>query len=208
MNADSILPGVGGDALGYNLYAYCMNNPVNYYDPFGMSCICLTKRVHPRHKCSTTIENNATIIAPIDPSVPPDHPDYTPPKKWDGKKTKNPNGSGKGWPAKDGGVWIPTPNMHGGEGWTVQYPGGDHSHAYPGGKVRNHFEREQSVGQSVIMIFAGAIFTGVLIADNITGVGAADDPLLAGSTACFVGGVDGVFGKKVCTECGAVRYGY
>ena len=58
------------------------------------------------------------------------------------------------------------------------------------------------------MIFAGAIFTGVLIADNITGVGAADDPLLAGSTACFVGGIDGVFDKQVCTECGAVRYGY
>lgn len=50
--------------------------------------------------------------------------------------------------------------------------------------------------------------TGVLIADNITGVGVADDSLLAGSTACFVGGIDGVFGKKVCTECGAVRYGY
>ena len=83
-----------------------------------------------------------------------------------------------------------------------------HSHTYPGGKVRKHFQREQSVGQSVIMIFAGAIFTGVLIADNITGIGAADDPWLAGSMACFVGGVDGVFGKKVCTECGAVRYGY
>jgi len=37
--------------------------------------------------------------------------------------------------------------MHGGEGWTVQYPGGDHSHAYPGGGVRNHFELEPSMKQ-------------------------------------------------------------
>lgn len=26
---------VGGDVLGYNLFTYCMNNPVNMYDPSG-----------------------------------------------------------------------------------------------------------------------------------------------------------------------------
>lgn len=125
-----------------------------------------------------------------------------------GGKVRNPNGPGWGWPAKDGGVWIPSPKMDGGEGWTIQYPGGGHSHAYPGGGVRNHFELEQSTGRSIIMIFSGAAATIYLIANDITGFGVADDPWLAGSMACFVAGVNGLIGKKVCTECGEVKYGY
>lgn len=37
---------------------------------------------------------------------PPAHPDYEPPKKWDGQKVKKPNGKGSGWPAKNGDVWY------------------------------------------------------------------------------------------------------
>lgn len=98
--------------------------------------------------------------------------------------------------------------MHGGEGWTIQYPGGGHIQAYPGGGVRNRFESEHSTGDSIIMIFGGALVTAYLIANDFTGVGVADDPLLAGSIACFGGGINGIFGKKVCTECGEVKYGY
>ena len=115
---------------------------------------------------------------------------------------------GRGWPAKDGGVWISSPKMDGGEGWTIQYPGGGHSHAYPGGGVRNHFELEQSTGRSIIMIFGGAVVSVYLIANDVTGFGVADDPYLAGSMACFVAGIDGLSGKKVCTVCGEVKYGY
>lgn len=74
--------------------------------------------------------------------------------------------------------------------------------------MRNHFQREQSVGQSVILIFVGVVVTIGLIADDFTGFGAADEPLLAESAACFVVGINGIFGKQVCTECGAVKYGY
>ena len=98
--------------------------------------------------------------------------------------------------------------MHGGEGWVVQYPGGSHSHAYPGGGVRNHFEAEHSLGESIIMIFGGAVATMYLIANDATVIGAADDAWLAGSMACFATGVDGLIGKKVCTVCGEVKYGY
>ena len=35
INADSVIAGVGGEILGYNMFAYCMNNTVNRSDPSG-----------------------------------------------------------------------------------------------------------------------------------------------------------------------------
>ena len=35
INADSAISGVGGDIRGYNLFAYCMNNPINLTDEAG-----------------------------------------------------------------------------------------------------------------------------------------------------------------------------
>jgi RHS repeat-associated protein len=52
--------------------------------------------------------------------------------------TKNPNGSGSGWEAKDGKVWVPTgpkpSRAHGGPHWDVQDPRtGTHINVKPGG---------------------------------------------------------------------------
>ena len=35
INADNQIAGVGGEVLGYNMFAYCFNNPVNMSDPTG-----------------------------------------------------------------------------------------------------------------------------------------------------------------------------
>ena len=35
INADNVIAGVGGDLKGYNLFAYCFNNPVNMDDQVG-----------------------------------------------------------------------------------------------------------------------------------------------------------------------------
>ena len=35
INADNQVSGVGGEILGYNMFAYCMNNPINMDDPTG-----------------------------------------------------------------------------------------------------------------------------------------------------------------------------
>ena len=42
LNADALsYLGAGGELHGYNLYAYCGNNPVMYYDPFGNSLLLI-----------------------------------------------------------------------------------------------------------------------------------------------------------------------
>lgn len=74
------------------------------------------------------------------PGKPTEADGYTPPKKWDGEKVRNPNGAGYGWPDKNGEVWVPTgpgPMAHGGPHWDVQNPQtGGHRNILPGGKIR------------------------------------------------------------------------
>ena len=55
LNADGII-GANGGIMGYNMFAYCNNNPVHFYDPCGTECICLTKRVSSRHVCENDTE--------------------------------------------------------------------------------------------------------------------------------------------------------
>lgn len=67
-----------------------------------------------------------------EPGYPGDHPDYTPPKRWDGKKVKMQGGRlmGKyGYPDAKGKIWVPTgpeghPRAHRGPHWDVAYPDG------------------------------------------------------------------------------------
>ena len=35
LNADRVIGGVGGPVQGYNMFAYCFNNPVNMFDDSG-----------------------------------------------------------------------------------------------------------------------------------------------------------------------------
>lgn len=47
-------------------------------------------------------------------------------------------GSDYGWKDSKDRVWVPDGNMHGGKGWTRQYPNDSHDHVYPGGNIRSH----------------------------------------------------------------------
>lgn len=71
------------------------------------------------------------------PGMPTKEDGFVPSKNWDGKKVKNPNGPGYGWPDNKGNVWVPSgPNGHGGPHWDVQYPDGSYDNIVPGGGIR------------------------------------------------------------------------
>lgn len=74
------------------------------------------------------------------PGIPTEKDGYIPPKNWDGKKVRAPNGRGYGYPDKNDRIWIPTgdgPLAHGGPHWDVQDPRtGDHDNVMPGGLIR------------------------------------------------------------------------
>lgn len=74
------------------------------------------------------------------PGKPTENDGYIPPKNWDGKKVRSPNGRGFGWPDEKGQIWVPTgPKGHGGPHWDVQDPRSKdkpYRNILPGGKER------------------------------------------------------------------------
>ncbi len=144
INADSYAS-TGQGFLGYNMFLYCGNNPVNHVDATGN----LQARIEDCYGSRPSVNGAGSKYVVqsqkkyIDPqSPPPPESGYKPPKKGLSKnnkgRVKNPNGPGWGWPAKDGGVWVPDNNMDGDPGWVVEYPDGSHWHAYPEGGTRKH----------------------------------------------------------------------
>ena len=209
INADGYVS-TGEGILGHNMFAYCGNNPAVYMDPTGCRRVpTLEQRLNALYATVRLLAKGAPVPgATVDPEKPPTHPDYVPPKHQKGgnQKVKNPNGAGKGWPAKDGGVWVPDDNMHGGAGWTVQYPDGSHKHAYPSGHVREA-TRQSNLGAGIGAAIVGLVITAVIIIDDFVG-GFADDPALSEAAGCFVVAWDQIQGEYYCEVCGETWKGW
>lgn len=194
------------------MFTYCLSNPILFTDDSGArpvvtaslnnetaadrSASCEYMRELAKSKKNGNTDN-LNIISYIDPKSPPDHPKYNPPKGGH-KKVRNPNGEGKGWEDKNGNVWVPTPKMHGGEGWTVQKPDGGHYHAYPGGKIR---ETHLSGAVGTTQILFGVVAATYLIANDISGVGFSDDTLIPVACGFVSMGWDQITENDNCYYC-------
>ena len=205
LNADAYLS-TGQGVLGYNMYAYCLNNLVNRSDPSGMACIHLGSAPGPCYLCESVAWAAAQAAStgagapltpntksPVDTQKPPDHPNYKPPKKGGGKKVRDPNGRGYGWLSADGTIWIPKNDMDGGPGWEVQEPGGGHSHAYPGGGTRVH-SVWGVLEDAIIEHHETDMAIGKFVHDTVTSVFTAIDDFFTelvlgctGDSLCFTG---------------------
>ena len=163
--ADNVVLGTGESVYGYNLFAYCFNNPVNYNDETGN----WPKWVE---KAASWVNNN--IIQPVKKFFSDDSPSnvvsYSEHQKKGTTNPSNRNKHEKGQTRKQRDQngekknqkpgWVPNPN-----------------------KRRNqNFEIEPEIIENVI---CGAILVGAtvavvyIIANDITGVGVADDATLA-----------------------------
>ena len=90
--------------------------------------------------------------------------------------------------------------MHGGEGWTVQYPNGGHEHAYPGGHIRKATAYSNKIGGTATML-VGTVVIIALLANDLTGVGIADDSLIPATAGCYVVGWDQIKTTYHCDVC-------
>ena len=124
----------------------------------------------------------------IDPKkMPNPEAGYVPPKKNPNpQKVRNPNGPGSGWPDNEGGVWVPDNRQDGGAGWVQQFPDGSHRHRYPSGHIRGSL----AYVAGAMIITAGAITVVVIAADDCTGLGVADDFVIAPALALINKGVE------------------
>ena len=89
-------------------------------------------------------------------------------KKSNGNKVKSPSGD-YGWKDTNGRVWIPDGKMHGGAGWTREYPDGSHDHVYEDGNVRVHKSTSNSASANWLVIALSIILLGVVILSPIPG---------------------------------------
>ncbi len=183
INADSYAS-TGQGFLGYNMFAYCGNDPVNRVDASGSMHVRIDDfggggglSVNGAGSKYVLQSQDSKYIDTQNP--PPPETGYQPPKKglskYDKGRVKVPNSKDKGWPARDGGIWVPDNGMDGDPGWTVQYLNGDHKHVYPNGHTREHItiDWDPVIGGGIIV---GSVLGLIWVAGNdATLVGIADD---------------------------------
>ena len=188
--------------IGTNAFAYCNNNPAMMKDGdgsrplVGMSPSTETKDERDASfKYMKTSKASTGATDKVDPKVPPPPSSgYKPPKKNPTPgKVKNPNGSGKGWPSNDGGVWVPDNTQHGGPGWVEQFPDGSHRHRYPDGHIRGITNTNWDFVLGGALILTATIGIIWVVANDVTVVGIADDWTLIGLAAMFEKGYSVIF---------------
>ena len=193
LNADSVLAGVGGSAQGYNLFAYCFNNPVNMSDGSGHwpqwlknAASAVTNIVK---KAVTAVVNTVKFAVSLATNTVSAGSNSLPTKGNPGSSKTLPNPDGtpkqKRWYGPDGSPERDRDYNHPGN---MPFP---HDHKWENGqRGKEHLPPDPSykmnlepiIGVGLVAICAVGII--VVAANDVTGVGVADDflfgPLGAG----------------------------
>lgn len=177
ISSDNRVSRIGGAIRGYNLFSYCFNNPVVMKDLNGN----WRKWVRAISKAVISV---ATVVLPITKGASHAVQKISLPKAGvPGSSQVLPNPDGppkqKRWYGPDGNAVRDRDYNHSGN---LPFP---HNHEWENGKRgKEHLPPSSKYEISVEPIAGAALFTiciielGALAADDITGIGAADDCLL------------------------------
>ena len=196
INADNRISGVGGSLLGCNMFAYCMNNPVNMSDPTGSwpkwietaaSWLNNTFIQPVKDFFSTLKQNNVVNASSNDANRRP----YT---GEPGSTYTAPNGDSRTY-GPDG-----TPkhdydhNDHGRPDKHPHDPNGGHNHDWKYGVRGPAYSIRWEPIAGAVLVTVCAIGIAVAVADDATGIGVADDFLLGPLSAGVREGLILIFG--------------
>ena len=193
INADGQLSGVGGDMQGYNLFAYCQNDPVNMSDPTGHWPQWIKNAasavVNAVKKAVTVVANTVKSAVSSASNILKASSNSLPKKGEPGSSQTLPNPDGtpkqKRWYGPDGNPERDRDYNHPGN---MPFP---HDHEWKNGeRGKEHLLPDPSykmswepvIGAGLVVICTVGIIA--VAADDLTGVGVADDflfgPLGAG----------------------------
>ena len=193
INADDAIVGVGGDIRGYNLFAYCMNDPVNMSDHTGHWPQWIKNAasavVNAVKKAVTVVANTVKSAVSSASNILKASSNSLPKKGEPGSSQTLPNPDGtpkqKRWYGPDGNPERDRDYNHPGN---MPFP---HDHEWKNGeRGKEHLPPDPSykmswepvIGAGLVVICTVGIIA--VAADDLTGVGVADDflfgPLGAG----------------------------
>ena len=194
INADDAIAGVGGDIRGYNLFAYCMNNPVNMSDHTGHWPQWIKNAasavVNAVKKAVTVVANTVKSAVSSASNILKASSNSLPKKGEPGSSQTLPNPDGtpkqKRWYGPDGNPERDRDYNHPGN---MPFP---HDHEWKNGeRGKEHLPPDPSykmswepvIGAGLVVICTVGIIA--VAADDLTGVGVADDFLFGVlTTAC------------------------
>ena len=193
INADGEMPGIGSTSIGYNLFAYCRNNPVNMNDSDGNwprwiknAASAVANKIK---KVVNAVVNKVKFAASLVTNTVKASSNSLPKKGKPGSSKTLPNPDGtpkqKRWYGPDGNPKRDRDYNHSGN---MPFP---HDHRWENGKRgKDHLPPdpsykmnwEQVIGVGLVVVCVVGIIA--VAADDVTGVGVADDflfgPLGAG----------------------------
>ena len=200
INADNAIASVSGDIRGYNLFCYCMNNPVNMSDRSGHWPQWIKNAA--RKVVNAVKKTVAAIVNTVKSAVsfakrPPSSSLPTKGEPGSSKTLPNPDGTPKQkrWYGPDGNAERDRDYNHDGK---VPFP---HDHEWKNGERQTehlppdpsyNINWEPVIGVGLVLVCAVGIMAAA--ADDVIGVGVADDFLFGPLGAGVSEGLIMIFG--------------